>query len=273
MIGFPGPEQHAIPWYLGSRYERGRSSSLDGSCPQSGERSAAGEAGPGECLTRCVISVGFLHTADVHVSTFTALLADTSPDAVDVHVVDTELLVDARLRGIDDGIRARLSDRLREVASHHPDVILCSCSTLSSTAERLAPKVDCPVVRIDRPMAERAVAMGGRIALVVAVESTLEPTRALFEECAAAIGGSTTLIDAPCLDAWELFERGNLSAYFDRLARHVRALAEDIDVAVLAQASMAPVADLLTDLTIPVLSSPRLAVIRAVELANAMRLD
>ena len=158
--------------------------------------------------------------AEVHVSTFTALLADTSPDAVDVHVVDTELLVDARLRGIDDGIRARLSDRLREVASHHPDVILCSCSTLSSTAERLAPKVDCPVVRIDRPMAERAVAMGGRIALVVAVESTLEPTRALFEESAAAIGGSTTLIDAPCLDAWELFERGNLSAYFDRLARH-----------------------------------------------------
>ena len=36
---------------------------------------------------------------------------------------------------------------------------------------------------------------------------------------------------------------------------------------------MAPVADLLTDLPIPVLSSPRLAVIRAVELANAMRLD
>ena len=45
--------------------------------------------------------------------------------------------------------------------------------------------------------------------------------------------------------------------------------ADDVDVAVLAQASMAPAADLVGDLSIPVLSSPRLAVLRAVELADA----
>jgi hypothetical protein len=42
-------------------------------------------------------------------------------------------------------------------------------------AERIPVAV--PVLRIDRPMAERAVAAGGRIAVVAAVESTLAPIR------------------------------------------------------------------------------------------------
>jgi Asp/Glu/hydantoin racemase len=41
------------------------------------------------------------------------------------------------------------------------------------------------------------------------------------------------------------------------------------DVVVLAQASMAPAAGLLADLPVPVLTSPRSAVARAVELARA----
>jgi hypothetical protein len=118
-------------------------------------------------------------------------------------------------------------------------------------------------------MAESAVATGGRVALVVAVESTIALTRQLFEECAANAGSSATLLDAPCLDAWELFEAGDHAAYLDRVARHVQVLADDVDVVVLAQASMAPAADLVGDLSIPVLSSPRLAVLRAVELADA----
>jgi hypothetical protein len=146
---------------------------------------------------------------------------------------------------------------------------LCTCSTLGAAAERLAQEIKTPVVRIDRPMAESAVAHGGRVALVVAIDATLAPTRQLFEECAAHAGSGVTLVDAPCLDAWERFEAGDHAGYLGRVARHVRGLADDVDVVVLAQASMAPAADLVRDLSIPVLSSPRLAVIRAAELADA----
>lgn len=64
-------------------------------------------------------------------------------------------------------------------------------------------------------------------------------------------------------------EAGDHAGYLDRVARHVRGLADDVDVVVLAQASMAPAANLVGDLSIPVRSSPRLAVLRAVELADA----
>jgi hypothetical protein len=216
-----------------------------------------------------VRTVAFLHTADVHVATFSGLLGEVAPGAMAVHLVDAELLSDARRYGLDVGVEARVLARLQELAVREPGAILCTCSTLGGSAERLAREIETPVVRIDRPVAESAVAHGGRVALVVAIDSTLAPTRQLFEECAASAGTDVTLVDAPCRDAWERFEAGDQAGYLDRVARHVRGLAGDVDVVVLAQASMAPAADLLADLSIPVLSSPRPAVLRALALADA----
>jgi Asp/Glu/hydantoin racemase len=51
--------------------------------------------------------------------------------------------------------------------------------------------------------------------------------------------------------------------YAKAIAARAREAATVSDVIVLAQASMAPAADLLADLPIPVLSSPRTAVERA----------
>ncbi len=182
--------------------------------------------------------------------------------------MDEDLLTDARSYGVDVSIEGRLLGRLLELAEHRPGVILCTCSTLGGAAESLAQQVGVPVLRIDRPMAECAVANGGRVAVVATVKSTLEPTRKLFEECAVRAGSETVVVDAPCLDAWELFEAGDHAGYLDCVVRHVRDLADDVDIVALAQASMAPVVALLSDLMIPVLSSPRLAVLRAVEIAE-----
>jgi len=217
----------------------------------------------------CVNIVAFLHTSSLHVPTFRELLGDLAPGVRDVHLVDENLLADVRRRGLDANVQARLLGRLRALAEHAPDVIVCTCSTLSGHAERLAGQVGVGVLRVDRPMAECAVALGGRIAVVAAVESTLGPTRELFEECALRAGSTAVVVDAPCLEAWAVFERGDHAGYCTLIARHVRDLADDIDVVVLAQATMAPAAALLQDLAIPVLSSPRLAVLRAVEIIQA----
>ena len=137
---------------------------------------------------------------------------------MDVHLVDAELLSDARRQGVDAGIESRVLARLRELAVREPGAIVSTGSTLSGSAERVAQEIEIPVVRIDRPMAESAVAHGGRVALVLAIDSTLAPTRQLFEECAANAGSDVTLVDAPCLDAWERFEAGDHAGYLERVA-------------------------------------------------------
>lgn len=205
-----------------------------------------------------VITIGFLHTADVHVETFRALTAEHGHR--EVHVVDATLLADAREHGVDTALADRLADRLRELAALAPDVIVCTCSTLGGHAERIALPV--PVLRLDRPMAEAAVAVGGRIAVVGTTASTLAPTRELLLECAP----DARVESAPCLAAWALFEAGDLDGYRRAIAAHVRTLSAD--VIVLAQASMAPAAELLADLAVPVLTSPRTAVDRAMAVAE-----
>ena len=215
-------------------------------------------------------TVGFLHTARIHVPTFRTLLRQIAPTAFDVHLVDAELLAHARRRGIDATVRQHLLHRLHQLAGQHADVVVCTCSTLSHDAEQLTPLVRVPMLRIDRPMATAAVAAGGRVAIVATMTSTLAPTRQLLEQCAVAAGSGAVIVDAPCVDAWALFEAGDHEGYLARVARHVRDIARrgNVDVIVLAQASMAPVAARLPDVTLPVLSSPRLAVQRAVALAT-----
>ncbi len=207
-------------------------------------------------------TIGFLHTADVHVATFRDLLAELAPAAREVHLVDAALLADARTGGLTGDLTSRLDGRLAELAAAGPDLIVCTCSTVGGLAELSGSPgrvpVGVPVLRADRPMAEAAVAAGRRIAVVYTSESTLGPTRDLLLDAAA--GTPVRLIEAPCPQAWPAFESGDLPRYAREVAAAARLAAPDADVIVLAQASMAPAAALLTDLGVPVLTSPRTAV-------------
>lgn len=207
-------------------------------------------------------TIGFLHTAEVHVATFRGLFAELAPPGLaDLHLVDEELLADARRTGSAPG----LAGRLAELTAAGADLIVCTCSTIGADAEAASSKV--PVMRLDRPMAEAAVAAGDRITVVATVESTVEPTMALLRVTAERAGRPVVLTASPCLAAWRHFEAGDIAAYDEEIAAHVRVVAADADVVVLAQAGMAGAAALLPGL--PVLTSPRTAVEAAVRAGTA----
>ena len=108
-------------------------------------------------------------------------------------------------------------------------------------------------------MAASAVRQARRIAVVAAVESTIEPTMSLLREEAAAAGTDVAIESLPCFGAWPLFEAGDLDAYHRFIAAHVDGIDESYDIVVLAQATMAPAAALVADPT-RVRSSPVAAV-------------
>lgn len=210
------------------------------------------------------MAIGFLHTATEHTATFDQLVvAEAGLDAARTHVVLPELLADAIERGTDDaGVREALSRQLRSFPDG-VDCIVVTCSTLGGIAEELAPPEGPPVTRVDRPMAEAAVAAGRRIGVAYSISATVLPTSGLLWEVASTAGVKIDLDLIDCESAWPLFLAGKRDEYRQAVAKLIRARAHDVDVVVLAQASMAPTADLLTDLSIPVLSSPGLAVRRA----------
>jgi Asp/Glu/hydantoin racemase len=214
-------------------------------------------------------TIGFLHTAAVHEATFDALVAEAAPAATTVVVVDESLLGAARDRGladpeVQDGIRAALDTLVARGA----DAIVCTCSTIAGEAEVIGADAPVPVVRVDRPLAVAAVAAGRRIAVVAALESTLAPTTGLLESVAAHTGAAVTITPVLCADAWTRFEAGDQEGYLDLVTAAARAAAEDHDVVVLAQASMAG-AVTRVDVDVPVLASPVSAVTHALGIAGA----
>ncbi|MFE6237398.1 aspartate/glutamate racemase family protein [Cellulosimicrobium sp. NPDC057862] len=203
----------------------------------------------------------------MHVATFGGLVDEVAPGEGHVHRVDASLLDDARA-GAPTGERVRA--HVEALVAAGSSVVVCTCSTLGPVAEEVGgPGV--PVVRVDRPLAEAAVRDGGRVAVVVALVSTLGPTTSLLADAARRAGTRVELEPVVCTDAWAPFEAGNLDAYHQGVADAVREVVARWvpDVVVLAQASMAPAAALLGDLHVPVLTSPGSAVARAVELARA----
>ncbi len=180
-------------------------------------------------------SIAFLHTAQSNANLFEDL-AGRLP-VRHSHLVRADLLARAGEAGrLTDDIQTETEELLRSLAGE-ADAVVLTCSTLGPAADAI---FDRPVMRIDRALAEAAVASGGKVAVLCTVETTIGPTGDLFREVAAATGATAELrlIDG----AFQLFLDGQTDKYFEAIATTADALAADYDVIAFGQASMAPAA-------------------------------
>src|SRR5689334_1293970 len=106
-------------------------------------------------------TLAFLHTSPVHIATFDRLLAEIDPGVTARHIVDESLLNDARAAGeITPALEQRIAAKLHAASAPDDAVVLCTCSTIGESAEEAGQRGGDVVLRVDRPMAERAVALG-----------------------------------------------------------------------------------------------------------------
>lgn len=214
--------------------------------------------------------LAFLHTADVHVATFEGLARSRAPGLETRHIVEAGLLADALAEGgISSSLAARIGDAVRG-AARGADAVLCTCSTIGAVAEAAGAGLGVPVLRVDRVMAEAAAATARRVLIVATVESTLGPTRDLFEEVAATAGRDLDCRMQLAAGAFDLFRAGDAAGYSAAIEQTVRGALGDAEAVVLAQASMAPAAERLADLGVPVLTSTALGFDRAAALARRL---
>ncbi|MEV5341028.1 aspartate/glutamate racemase family protein [Streptomyces sp. NPDC052676] len=224
---------------------------------------------PGAVLSRAAGPhlLALLHTSPVHVPVFDALRDADRPGLALCHLVREDLLERARRDGpeaVAGDVWALVTGAVRDGAR----AVLCTCSTIGRVAESAAAAAGVPVLRVDRPMAAAAVALGPRVVVLAALESTLGPTAALIEEEAVRAGRPAEVRSVLVDGAWSRFEAGDIEGYVRRVAAVADAVTPaDADAIVLAQASMAP-AERLTTTAVPVLSSPRPGLAAAADAAR-----
>ena len=140
---------------------------------------------------------------------------------------------------------------------------MVTCSSVGPAVELSRPFVSIPVFRVDEPMANEAVRLGKRIGVAATLRTTLEPTISLLKARANAAGKHIEVLSAVCDGAFDAVIAGDTPTHDAIVGNALRDLCEKCEVVVLAQASMARVADglpLSQRGSIPILSSPRLAV-------------
>ncbi|WP_329268098.1 aspartate/glutamate racemase family protein [Streptomyces sp. NBC_01451] len=200
--------------------------------------------------------LALLHTSPLHVPVFDALRDEDHQGLELAHFVHEDLLTRARAEG-PDAVAGDVRAVLERAVADGAGAVLCTCSSIGGVAEAVAVEVGVPVLRVDRPMAAAAVAIGPRVVVVATSESTFGPTVALVEEEARRAGLPAEVRKLFVDGAWALFRAGDSEGYVRSVTDAVDSIPGDsADAIILAQASTTP-AQALATTTVPVLSSPR----------------
>ena len=189
--------------------------------------------------------IACLHTSKSNIAVFDAALKQLDLVGVELrHSVRADLLAAAECAGrLTPAIAAQTAEALRQLCDE-ADAVLLTCSTLGSAAEAATETTSIPVMRVDAALAREAVKDGGKIAVLCAVETTVEPTRLLFEEAARRTGAEVAVHLVP--HAWEAFKAGDRDRYLATIAEAAdEAMRSGATRVALAQASMAGAATLV----------------------------
>jgi len=204
-----------------------------------------------------------LHTVASLVADFKELSGELLPaDVRVVHVAD-EMLLDIVLAagGVTPLATGIVADHVMAAERAGAQWVMFTCSSISPCADVVGQLVSIPVYKIDRPMVDRALSIGSRIGVVATAPTTLKPTTDLIHARARALEHEVVVDATLCAGAYEALFSGDTETHDAIVRQSIYELMARNDVVVLAQASMARLADSMpeSERIVPVLSSPRLA--------------
>ena len=207
--------------------------------------------------------LSFIHTVTSLPPVFSSLCSELIPGAEIFHIVDESLLQTTIREGsLTKATARRLLGYFLSAQEAGAGLAMVTCSSLGAAVEWCRPFLDIPIYRVDEPMAEKAIRLGSRIGVAATLQTTLTPTLDLIRDRATQAGEEKQITPYLCAGAFEALTAGDTARHDTLILEGIAQLIPQVDVIVLAQASMARVADQLpqTAGAPPILSSPRLAV-------------
>jgi Asp/Glu/hydantoin racemase len=175
-----------------------------------------------------------------------------------INIVDDSLLNDVRTAGhLTPEVTSRIYSYMSNAQAMGADIILNACSSVGEATDLLRDMIRTPIIKVDESMAEEASSIGRRIGVVATVSTTLEPTVRLIRKKAAEHGRTNEVTERIAEGAFEALLKGDGARHDEILKSTIAELADEVDVVVLAQVSMARLVPALGTLRVPVLSSPR----------------
>jgi Asp/Glu/hydantoin racemase len=205
-------------------------------------------------------TLAFVHTSPVLVPTFSRLAKELLPGVETFHLVDESLIRATILAGeLTKTTIRRVVSLIGHAHEGGADAVMVTCSSIGPSIDVARQVYDFPIFRIDEAMAEKAVATASRVGVAATLSTTLEPTIALLQRAAKAAGRDLQIVPRLCEGAFAAVISGDTEKHDRMVEEALRELGPEVDVVVLAQASMARAAAAMRPRQATVLSSPELA--------------
>ena len=211
-------------------------------------------------------TLGIIHTSPTLTPLFTRLCKAEMPEVQVFHMVDETLIKDTVRTGhLRRLTMRRLITQIESAVQAGADAVMVTCSSIGPGVALAQQLFDTPIIRVDEAMAEQAVRLGTRIGVAATLRTTLEPTIALLRQKAEQAGRRIELVPSLCHGAFDAVLAGDTATHDRILSEALVTDMKDVDLVVLAQASMARVVHAMPPgmLRAPVMSSPELAVRQA----------
>jgi Asp/Glu/hydantoin racemase len=218
-------------------------------------------------------TLALLHTSPTLSPMFNELCARILPGVRVLHFVDESLIKNTIAAGrLEKATMRRLIDLVGSTFDAGCDATLVTCSSIGPAVDIAAQLHDEPVLRVDAPMAEKAVAQGRKVGVIATLSTTLAPTVDLVRRKAAESGRDVEVVEHLCEGAFEAVMAGDGATHDRIVGQALTEAMKGVDAIVLAQASMARVVSTLPPEAIPapVFSSPELGVERARDVLRAL---
>jgi Asp/Glu/hydantoin racemase len=212
-------------------------------------------------------TLGLIHNSPMLAAVFNEIAARVMPaDVKLLHFVDESTIKNTIAAGHLQ--KSTMRQVIRLVGSAFDagcDAAMVTCSSIGKAVEMAAELYDQPVLRVDRAMAEKAVASGSRIGVVATLPTTLAPTVDLIRRVAAEQGKQIELVEHLCNGAFDAVMAGDGATHDRIVAEGLTEGMKGVDAIVLAQASMARVVSSLPEGAVasPVYASPELGMMHA----------
>lgn len=209
-----------------------------------------------------------IHTSPVSLDDLKAMCAELLKDVEVINIIDDSLLEEVkRNNGITASIISRMYSYVQSAASMKPDLIFNQCSSVGEAFDIAKRCTDIPTLKIDEAMAEEAVRIGRRIAVIATVSSTMKPSCQLVRTKAEVMRKDVDVREYLVEGALDiLMKEKNKEKHNQLVLDTIRQAEKENDVIVLAQGSMTAILPYITKSRVPILSSPRMAIQRVKEI-------
>lgn len=207
-------------------------------------------------------TIAAIYTGIALVKPLSDELKEALPGYRIMNILDDSLIAEIIAEGrLTPSVRRRLYSYYDAAASAGAELILNTCSSIGEAVYAAREFIPVPIVRIDEAMVRKAVAETDRIAVLATLSTTIDPTIALVKRCAAEAGKTVATISAVAEGAFPAITAGDAATHDRILSETAKRVANDCDVILLAQGSMARMESPLRALTgKTVYSSPGLAI-------------